>query len=111
MKLLLDANLSWRLTNKLLPHFGECLHVDKTGLQAPAKDSEIWNYALEHGFILITNDDDFLDYARVKGFPPKVVLLRTGNQSNSFILALLIKHKNEIALLESSREIGLVEIV
>lgn len=111
MKLLLDANLSWRLTEKFKPHFTHCLHVDRTGLTVPAKDREIWAYALQHDLILVTNDDDFLDFARVKGFPPKVVLLRTGNQSNEAILSLLIKHKAEIALLESSEEIGLLEIL
>ncbi len=110
MKLLLDANISWRLTDKLKVHFTDCLHVDKIDLQVPAKDAEIWDYALKHQFIIVTNDDDFLDYARVKGFPPKVVLLRTGNQSTDYILSLLIKHKSEIALLDFSTEIGVLEI-
>lgn len=79
MKLLLDANLSWRLVERLKPQFADCVHVDRTGLAVPAKDLEIWIYALQHDFIIVTNDDDFLDLARVKGFPPKVVLLRTGN--------------------------------
>jgi len=30
MKLLLDANLSWRLAALLSEHFGECMHVNKT---------------------------------------------------------------------------------
>ena len=67
MKLLLDANLSWRLAEKLKAHFTDCLHVDKTGLTVPAKDAGIWTYALQHNFVLVTNDDDFLDLARVKG--------------------------------------------
>ena len=37
MKLLLDANLSWRLTTVLKEHFGECIHVNKTELPKPAK--------------------------------------------------------------------------
>jgi len=32
MKLLLDANLSWRLTSVLSEYFGECVHVNKTEL-------------------------------------------------------------------------------
>ena len=63
-----------------------------------------------HQLIIVTNHDDFLDYARVKGFPPKVVLLRTGNQTNDFIFSLLVKHKTEIEILNSSDEIGLLEI-
>lgn len=79
MKLLLDANLSWQLADKLKFHFTDCFHVDRTGLSVPAKEVEIWDYALKYRFIIVTNDDDFLDYTRVKGYPPKVVLLRTGN--------------------------------
>jgi predicted nuclease of predicted toxin-antitoxin system len=41
MKLLLDANLSWRLTAALSEHFGECAHVNKTGLPLPPTDSQI----------------------------------------------------------------------
>ena len=111
MKLLLDANLSWRLAEKLKTYFADCFHVDRIGLTVPAKDAEIWAYALQYGLLIVTNDDDFLDFARVKGFPPKVVLLRTGNQSNEFVLSLLIKHKAEIELLETSEDIGLLEIV
>ena len=59
MKLLLDANLSWRLAEKLKAHFTDCLHVDKAGLAVPAKDAEIWLYALLHDLLLVNNDDDF----------------------------------------------------
>ena len=110
MNLLLDANLSWRLMNKLKSHFNDCSHVDHIGLTIPAKDLEIWNYALANDLIIVTNDDDFLNLANVKGFPPKVVLLRTGNQSTQFIEALLIKHKAEIESLFQSEDYGFLEI-
>lgn len=73
MKLLLDANVSWRLTAKLKSDFTNCFHVDHIGLTIPAKDIEIWNYALLNNFIIVTNNDDFLNLAPNKGFPPKVV--------------------------------------
>jgi predicted nuclease of predicted toxin-antitoxin system len=94
MKLLLDANISWRLIDKLKLHFEDCFHVDKTSLTVPAKDTEIWEFAKMNRLILVTNDEDFLNFILVKGFPPKIVLLRTGNQTNHFIEALLIKHKS-----------------
>jgi predicted nuclease of predicted toxin-antitoxin system len=110
MKLLLDANISWRLMNRLQTHFEDCHHVDHIGLSVPAKDVEIWDYALEHGCIIVTNDEDFLNFSHFKGFPPKVVLLRTGNQRSSYIEALLIKHKVAIASLNESEDYGLLEI-
>jgi len=110
MKLLLDANLSWRLTSKLKDHFTDCAHVDQIDLPVPAKDTEIWNYALANDCIIVTNDEDFLNFSNVKGFPPRVVLLRIGNQSSSYVESLLIKHKNVIAALAASEEHGLLEI-
>ncbi len=59
MKLLLDANLSWRLTKKLESHFNDCHHVDNIGISLPAKDIEIWKFATVNDFIIFTNDDDF----------------------------------------------------
>lgn len=110
MKLLLDANISRRLTVKLKLHFEVCIHVDNIGISVPAKDIEIWNCALNNNFIIVTNDNDFLNLAEVKGFPPKVILLRTGNQSNNFIEEILIKHKADIDLLNQSDDYGFLEI-
>lgn len=111
MKLLLDANLSWRLTKKLKPHFEDCLHVDFIGLSSPAFDIDIWKYALANDLIIVTNDDDYLNLANVKGFPPNVVLLRTGNQSNNFLEQLLIKHRLDIEALYRSTVYGFLEII
>jgi predicted nuclease of predicted toxin-antitoxin system len=72
MKLLLDANISWRLAVKLKLHFEECIHVDYTGLAIPAKDIDIWNYALQKKFIIVTNDEDFLNLLNGKDFHPRL---------------------------------------
>lgn len=110
MKLLLDANISWRLTSKLELYCDKCLHVDSIGYIIPAKDIDIWNFALNNNFIIVTNDNDFLNLAEIKGFPPKVIVLRTGNQSNNFIYNLLIKHISNIRDLFQSDDYGLIEI-
>ncbi len=110
MKLLLDANISWRLVARLKNHFENCFHVDHIGLAVPAKDTEIWSYANENSCIIKSNDDDFLNFANINGFPPNVVLLRTGNQSNSYIEELLITHKKDIAELASSDDYGFLEV-
>lgn len=111
MKLLLDANLSWRMVTILKQHFDDCFHVDAIGLNAPAKDIEIWDYALKNSLIIVTNDEDFMNFLNVKGFPPKVVLLKTGNQSRLYITNLLIQRKDDILALSTSTEFGLLEIV
>lgn len=110
LRLLLDANISWRLINELQPLVNTIKHVDSIGITIPAKDNEIWQFAKENNFIIISNDNDFLDLLNWKGFPPKVVLLKTGNQSNTYLLQVIIKHIPDIIELSESDEIGLLEI-
>lgn len=110
MNLLLDANLSWRLVKPLKEHFKKVLHIKDTPLPYPSSDISIWNYALTNNFCIVTNDDDFLNLLLQKGFPPKIILLKTGNQNNKYIQNILLKHKNEIETLFASSEYGLLEI-
>lgn len=110
MKLLLDANISWRLCGKLKSHFEDCFHVDYIGLKIPASDNDIWKYALANELIIVTNDDDFVDLLNFKSYPPKIILLKTGNQSNQYIEAILIKHKEAIQSFYYNNDIGLLEI-
>lgn len=110
MKLLLDANVSWRLTRRLHDFCEKIQHVDQTELQQPAKDEEIWGYAKRNGYIILTNDEDFLNLVLKRGFPPKIVLLRTGNQSTREVADLLEKHKNQISKLETTDHLGILEI-
>ncbi len=110
MKLLLDANISWRLTIKFKAYFEDCFHVDNIGLAVPAKDVAIWNFALTNNLIIITNDEDFLNLSNLKGFPPKVVLLKIGNQSTAFIEATILNRISYIQGLHESNEHGLLEI-
>ena len=84
--------------------------MDYIGLNIPAKDIEIWNYALNNNLIIITNDEDFLNLVNLKGFPPKIILLKTGNQTNSYIEALLIKHKADMQSLHQSDDYGILEL-
>ncbi len=96
MKLLFDANISWRIAKTLREQFDDCIHVDNCGLDIPAADSDIWSYGKRNDFVIVTNDADYLNFLNIRGFPPKVILLRTGNQSNNFIEQLLLKHKESI---------------
>jgi predicted nuclease of predicted toxin-antitoxin system len=110
MKILLDANISYKLVNKLNPIFGECVHADLIGLNVPAQDVDIWKYAQKNGYIIITKDNDFLDFLEIKGYPPKIVLLRTGNNSSKALMELLTNIKPMIEDLEKG-EYGLLEII
>ena len=74
------------------------------------KEIEIWNYAKENNCIIVTNDEDFLNLSGMIGFPPKIVLLKTGNQSNYFLEEIILKHKSDIEALAVSDDYGLIEI-
>jgi predicted nuclease of predicted toxin-antitoxin system len=110
MKLLLDANISWKLTKAVAAVFGECSHVDAIGIGVPAQDIDIWAYAKENDYIIVTKDNDFVDLLEVKGYPPKVVLVNTGNNSSKAILEILTSLKDSIQDLYEN-DFGLLEII
>ncbi len=110
MKLLLDANLSWRLVKKLTSTFSNILHVNQIGITTPAKDSEIWDWDLKNEFIIVSNDDDFINLLLLKGFPPKVILIRKGNLATEELATSLLECLPEINALDESKTYGLLEI-
>ena len=110
MKLLTDENISWRLVAKLKTYYDEVLHISFSGLPKPIKDMQIWNFAKEHDYIIVTNDSDFINLMSIFGFPPKVVLLLTGNQSSQYLYNLLIDKQAEIQTLSTTNDYGIIEI-
>jgi len=88
VRLLFDQNLSRRLVGQLGPTFPDCVHVTTLGLEA-ATDREIWTYAGEHDYLIVSKDSDFRQLAFLLGPPPKAVWLRVGNTSTAAIADLL----------------------
>ncbi|MFA7159934.1 MAG: DUF5615 family PIN-like protein [Kiritimatiellia bacterium] len=80
MKLLFDANLSHKLAVVLADIFPGSSRVRTVDLGRQS-DQAIWGFAKTHEFIIVTLDQDFYDMSCYYGFPPKVVWMRTGNQS------------------------------
>ena len=80
MKLLLDENLPRSLCANLDRDFPGTTHVGLVRL-ASSPDEAVWQYALDHGFTLVSKDSDFNHLAFLRGAPPKVVWLRLGNCS------------------------------
>ena len=78
MKLLLDENLSPRLTASVSDLYLGTLHVQDCGLSGTA-DDEVWRYAKENGFAIVSKDSDFSERSILLGSPPKVIWLRIGN--------------------------------
>ena len=96
MKLLFDQNISFRVLKKLDKIFSGSEQVKDLGLQ-DFSDKQIWNYAKENNFSIVTFDSDFFDLANLFGHPPKIIWLRTGNRKTNEIAELLVS-KSEIIL-------------
>jgi predicted nuclease of predicted toxin-antitoxin system len=95
MKLLFDQNISHRIIGRVSEHFPHSKQVRELGLEG-CSDREIWEYAMENSFTIATFDGDFFDLSLVWGHPPKIIWLRTRNQSTQHILQGLITHKKDI---------------
>jgi predicted nuclease of predicted toxin-antitoxin system len=95
VKLLLDENLSYRLVALLRSAFPDSEHVDLVGLHAQA-DLAIWDFARDHGFTIVSKDDDFRQLSFLHGAPPKVIWLSVGNATTETILGVLNNRRSLI---------------
>lgn len=109
MKLLLDQNISRKLLEELEDLFPGSSHVYLLDLYKTS-DEEIWKYARDNGFTIVTQDSDFNERSLVYGYPPKVVWLRTGNISTQNIKRLLKQHSQDIILFEKDKTLGCLQI-
>ncbi len=95
MKLLFDENLAARLVQGLKDVYPGSSHVANQGLQQ-GSDLEIWEFAKENSFAIVSKDDDFLQHSAVHGHPPKVILIRIGNCSTAQIMELLRRSQSDL---------------
>lgn len=105
MRLLFDQNISFRVVKRLKATFPNVMSVRECGL-LKADDYQIWEYARQNDYTVVSFDKDIPDIGSVKGFPPKIIWLRTGNLSNqpclyswtisSNLLPLLLMKKRDV---------------
>jgi predicted nuclease of predicted toxin-antitoxin system len=107
LKLLVDENLPPRLVLDLADLFPDSLHVNDAALSG-SPDSEIWEYAKENGFAFVTKDKDFASLSMVRGAPPKVVLLQTGNCSTGKIIGIIRTNAIRMAQFQSDERRSLL---
>ena len=94
MKLLFDQNISFRILSKISNFFPEAKQVKGLGIEN-FSDLEIWKFAKENNYTIVTFDADFYDLANLKGHPPKIIWLRFGNTKTDF-LAEVLNSRNSI---------------
>lgn len=95
MKLLFDENLSRRLVPALESAYPDSRHVDQVGLHG-RPDYDIWRHATDHGFTVVSKDDDFRQMSFLHGAPPKVIRLAVGNAGTQAIAKLLLLRQAEV---------------
>lgn len=95
MKLLFDQNLSRHLVGMLSVEYPDSRHVTDLSLDM-ATDAEIWAFALEHDFVIVSKDSDFRQLAFLHGAPPKAIWVRLGNASTIDIYQALRRNHDEI---------------
>lgn len=110
MKLLLfDQNISPRLIERLADLFPGSAHVSALGMDK-AMDSEIWQYAHDHDYMIVTKDADFSELGIVRGFPPKIIWIRRGNCSTQEIESILRENYGAIKTLSNDEETGILTL-
>ena len=110
MNLLFDQNISPKLVKQLEHIFPEAKQVRQLGLENAA-DAEIFEYAKKHHYAIVTFDSDFVDLNVIKGFPPKIIWLRTGNLTTKSILELLYNNVTVIHNFLNSDENEILELI
>lgn len=109
MKLLLDENLSRRIIPFLQNTYPESTQVALVGLER-ATDTAVWEYARQNQFVIVTKDSDFYDMSVLRGAPPHVIWLKTGNITKAKVTQLLLDHHASIEKLLLHDGLACVEI-
>ena len=109
MKLLFDQNLSPRLINRLPDAFAGCAHVSEFNLQS-AFDGDVWTFARENDFALVSKDSDFTEFSMLLGHPPKLIWIRLGNCTTNKSIELFESSSDVIQQFCDDPDTGVLEL-
>ncbi len=109
IKLLFDQNLSYRLVDRLKNFYPDSKHVAALGLDT-SSDSDVWKYAKENRYTLVSKDSDFVDMCTLYDFPPHIIWLRLGNSRIAAAQDALVKYKDKICTIIEENKTGIIEI-
>jgi predicted nuclease of predicted toxin-antitoxin system len=88
VKILIDAQLPPGLKLTLVEAGHEAHHVVDVGLR-DADDSQVWEYAVREGIVILTKDEDFAARRLREPHGPSIVWLRVGNCSRAALIRWL----------------------
>lgn len=107
MRLLFDQNLSRHLLRELAVEYPDSRHVTDVGLDT-ATDAEVWAWAGQHDYVIVSKDSDFRQLAFLHGPPPKAVWLRMGNASTLDIASVLRGHLDDVTRFAATEDEALL---
>lgn len=108
MKFIVDAQLPKSLSDFLSSKGCDSIHTLDIESKNSTTDNEITHISIKENRILITKDNDFLETFLLRGEPPKLILVRTGNIRNADLLAIFNQYFDQIS--NSIRDNSLIEI-
>jgi predicted nuclease of predicted toxin-antitoxin system len=79
----------------LTEDFSGSTHVVYLGMDHD-DDLQIWDYAKDNNFVIVSKDRDFLQRSVLLGHPPKIVHLTIGNCPVSDIIELLLDNVSQL---------------
>ncbi|MES2717539.1 MAG: DUF5615 family PIN-like protein [Pseudomonadota bacterium] len=109
MKLLLDENLSRRLVPALQAQFPGSSQVALLGLEC-STDTQLCDYAVLHGFVICSKDDDFKRLVAARTYHPRLIHVALGNATNDAVLAALLAAADMLHQAFDDPSIGVVVI-
>jgi predicted nuclease of predicted toxin-antitoxin system len=109
MKLLLDENLSRRIIPAIVDVYPESSQIALLGMESAA-DGEIWAYARQENYLLVTQDSDFHDLSALYGHPPKVIWLKCGNQPRRRIVEILLSIRDDVQAFVDNSDLSCLEV-
>jgi len=89
MKFVVDAQLPRRLARELAASGHDAVHTLDFPAGNRTSDEEIIAVAVREGRVVMTKDNDFVASFLLRGTPPKLLLITTGNISNDALSKLL----------------------
>lgn len=99
MKFIIDAHLPLALKSWLKQRGHDVVHTRDLPRKNLSDDVEVIEIAVREQRIVISKDGDFFNYFVLKGTPPKLLMLTTGNIINKDLLSLFQRNFAQIEAL------------
>ena len=88
MRFIVDAQLPKSLSDFLNQNGHDTIHTLELPDKNKTKDTQILRIANEENRIVISKDVDFLESFLIKSEPRKLILMKTGNISNKYLIKI-----------------------